>query len=757
MIPPYAGPVARLVATGALVALAVAASMTALTQLVLPGPWVRTGVLGIVLVTVTTTTTRGLLEARARRRGVAGDAGSGSALPTLAGALVATWFVLSRYGAPTSAADLIVGPEHVSRVVARLGEAGEIIRSEVAPVPGTLPMALLTVGGTLAVLLLADALAGGLHWHAGVGLPLLALWAPPLVLVGSVPRLVFVVVVAALLLLLTVSPRGGPRTRQREQPPRSVRRAEGLRAVVTTAVAVVVAAGAGLVATASESLPGYAGAWYQTFTTSGDAIQLAEDLDVLGSLTERSSEVVLTYTGPTEGVGPWRTYTTSAFDGRRWQRGDERSGEPFGPDDLLWPEDVDRDALADARAVAVTVGSLRDDQLPVPGEPRRVTVGGTWGYDAVRDEVVGDRTDEGETFDVAVRPRDLDPERLRAAGPGTAVDAYLQVPETDRAADVAALAEEVAGDGPTAYDQAVALQRWLRDPSSFTYSTELPRGGTGDPVWDFLQHRTGYCVQFATTMTMMARTLDIPARLAVGFLPGEVVSESDSGEQATWQVTGQDSHAWPELYFDGVGWVRFEPTPAVQTGAPPTHTTPRDGPAAGQQDQAPEVPEQVPPQERLGQDEVVSQPPVAVPAGGGGGPEGPEPWVWVVGGIVVVAAGVAGGFLLRRRREDRPVDAERAWEQVLAALAKNGVSLPPPTTPRQAPEAIVTAVTRAHGQRPSPEVRDGLQRIADAVERSRYAAPVEEAQDDDLAELAETVASGLAQGRRARRTASSGR
>ncbi|WP_278237139.1 transglutaminase domain-containing protein [Isoptericola sp. AK164] len=754
MIPPYTGPVVRLVATGLLVALAVAASMTALTELVLPGPWVRTGLLGIVLVSVATTVTRGLTDARARRRGTT-ETGSGSALPTLAGAAVAGWFVLSRFGAPTSDPDLLVGPEHLGRVVARLGEAGEIIRSQVAPVPGTLPIALLTVGGTLAVLLLADALAGGLHWYAGVGLPLLALWAPPLVLVGEVPRTVFVVVVAALLLLLTVSPRGGPRPRRPERPPASVRRAEGFRSVVTTAVAVVVALGAGLVASASDSLPGYAGAWYQAFTTSGDAIQLSEDLDVLGSLTERSGEVVLTYTGPSEGVGPWRTYTTSAFDGRRWQRGDERTGEPFGPDDLLWPDDVDQGDLAGARDVAVTIGSLRDDQLPVPGEPRRVDATGTWGYDGIRDEVVGDRTDEGETFAVSVRPRDLDPERLRAAGPGTAVDAYLLVPETEHSADVAALAAEVAGEAPTAYDQAVALQQWLRDPSSFTYSTELPRGGTGDPVWDFLQHRTGYCVQFATTMTMMARTLDIPARLGVGFLPGDTVEESE--DSSTWQVTGQDSHAWPELYFEGAGWVRFEPTPAIQTGAPPEHTTPRDDGTSAQEqaDQVPPVPEQVPPEERQEQQPAASAPPIAV--SGGADADGPAVWVWAVVGLVVLGAAAAGVVLLRRRRDDGPVDAERAWERVLAALARDGVTLPPPTTPRQAPEAIVTAVTAAHGREPSPEVRDGLHRIAEAVEHSRYAAPDEAETDTDLAALAETVTDGLAEARRARRGVTSGR
>ncbi|WP_402467964.1 transglutaminase family protein [Isoptericola aurantiacus] len=741
MIPLHAGPTARLVATSTLVAVAVGASMLALTALVLPGPWVRTGLAGIALVTVATAVTRGLVESRRRRRG--DGATGGSALPTVAGGLAAAWFVLSRYGAPTSEPTLLVGPAHVARVVERLGDAGEIIRSEVAPVPGTLPITLLAVGGTLAVLLLADALAGGLRWPATVGLPLLALWAPPLVLVGEVPRGVFVVVVAALLLLLTMP--DAPRAPGAERPPPTVRRAEQVRTLATTSIAVVVALGAGLVASASGALPGYAGAWYQAFTTSGDSIQLAEDLDVLNSLTERSDEVVLTYVGPEEDVGPLRTYTASAFDGRRWQRGDERSGEPFSEEDLLWPDDTGRTSLGDRQDVSFTIGSLRDDQLPVPVEPRRVQVEGTWGYDAVRDEVVGDRTDEGDRYVVGVRERSLDVEVLRAAGPGTAVDAYLDVPGTDHADDVAALAAEVAADAPTAYDQAVALQDWLRDPSTFTYSTQLPRGGTGDPVWDFLQHRTGYCVQFATTMAVMARTLGIPSRLGVGFLPGDTVEASDGSP--IWRVTGQDSHAWPELYFEGLGWVRFEPTPAVQTGAAPEYTTEQSSGSATSAPQPQEVPTAAAPVPEdagaPGADE--SEPAVAVSTSSDDDPL----WPWAVGGaVLLVLVATAVVLVLRRRRDDGPLDPERAWQQVVSALERDGVRLPPRTTPHTAPEIVTEAVTAARGSAPSPEVRAGLRTLADALEHARYAAPDEPAGDEvDLAEVADVVTRGLAENR----------
>ena len=74
----------------------------------------------------------------------------------------------------------------------------------------------------------------------------------------------------------------------------------------------------------------------------------------------------------------------------------------------------------------------------------------------------------------------------------------------------------------------------------------------------FLNARSGYCVHFASAMAVMARSLDIPARVVVGFLPGSARLIDGEG---SFEVTTHDLHSWPELYFDGIGWVQFEPTP----------------------------------------------------------------------------------------------------------------------------------------------------------------------------------------------------
>ena len=352
--------------------------------------------------------------------------------------------------------------------------------------------------------------------------------------------------------------------------------------------------------------------------------------------------------------------------------------------------------------------------------------------------MVGGLTAAGDSYTLTVHERDLDPATLRGAPAADLDEVYTQVPDTAHAGDVEAAAREAVGDADTAYDQAVALQRWLRDPTRFTYSTTIPRGGTGDPVWDFLQHRTGYCIQFATTMVVMARSLGIPARLAVGYLPGDRTGET------AWQITGQDSHAWPEIYFPGSGWVRFEPTPAQQTGSPPAYTMPRvqGDPAAAPT--ANDLRERQPTAGSTSTDDEATPSASSAAAVTPVVDTGLPGWVWITAGSLVVV--LVGGLVLllaRRRRASQELDPELAWQQVLAALAAEGVRLPPATTLRRAPDAIASAVTTRTGRELAPEVREDLASLARAAETSRYAREPVAPELDELERLTTAVTAGL--------------
>jgi transglutaminase-like putative cysteine protease len=125
------------------------------------------------------------------------------------------------------------------------------------------------------------------------------------------------------------------------------------------------------------------------------------------------------------------------------------------------------------------------------------------------------------------------------------------------------------------YEKLVALQERLR---GFTYelpgADDIPNdvdpkpSASADYLLEFLtETKTGYCQQFATAFAVLARMLGYPSRVSVGFLPGETRTEAPG----TFTVRGNDAHAWPEVFFNDVGWVRFEPTPRSEA-PPPLYT-----------------------------------------------------------------------------------------------------------------------------------------------------------------------------------------
>jgi hypothetical protein len=139
-------------------------------------------------------------------------------------------------------------------------------------------------------------------------------------------------------------------------------------------------------------------------------------------------------------------------------------------------------------------------------------------------------------------------------------------------ARVAELAQAVAGREPSPMARAIALEAYLRElPYSYVVRP-LPRGG--DAVDQFLfEMREGYCTYYASAMAMMARSLGIPARVAVGYATGAYDQAS-----GVYVVREGEAHAWPELLIGG-RWLPFEPTPvrplpARAADAPPAEPAP---------------------------------------------------------------------------------------------------------------------------------------------------------------------------------------
>lgn len=131
---------------------------------------------------------------------------------------------------------------------------------------------------------------------------------------------------------------------------------------------------------------------------------------------------------------------------------------------------------------------------------------------------------------------------------------YLQLPDSF-SPKIRELAQRIAGVLANPYDQVMVITRYLR--SNIKYERTIPSPPTNqDPIeWFLFDYKKGFCNYYATAEVLMLRSLGIPARLAVGYAEGD---GNEDGNYFTVKV--KDSHAWPEVFFYGIGWVVFEPT-----------------------------------------------------------------------------------------------------------------------------------------------------------------------------------------------------
>ena len=286
-----------------------------------------------------------------------------------------------------------------------------------------------------------------------------------------------------------------------------------------------------------------------------------------------------------------------------------------------------------------------------------------------------------------------------------------------------AIAEHVTRGLHTKIAMAIALQNWLRS-SRFSYSLRSNIPDSPHGLLTFLTtDRQGYCQQFAFAMAVLARLVGIPSRIAIGYTAG---TRQPDGR---WLVTTADAHAWPELYFQNVGWIRFEPTPgglagqgtaavpgytrAVARGGSRTH--PAGGPTS--QPTASPTPSSNPSNILSHVRHPGSNGGQAIPPSRGGGP----PAGLLVLAVLVLAAIAPGSArLITRRRRWRAArsDAARAdtaWRELCDDLDDFGLRRRPSDSPR-ALAARLRSVVDFDGPADA-----SLTRVMTVIERVRYA------------------------------------
>ena len=146
--------------------------------------------------------------------------------------------------------------------------------------------------------------------------------------------------------------------------------------------------------------------------------------------------------------------------------------------------------------------------------------------------------------------------QLRNAGdtyPDWVTAENLQLPD-NISPKILALAQRISAQAKTPYDKADAITQYLRNNITYSSTVENSPPGQDSLDWFLFDSKKGFCNYYASAEVVLLRSMGIPARMVVGFAQGEFTSPD------LYVVRERDEHAWPEVYFPGVGWVEFEPT-----------------------------------------------------------------------------------------------------------------------------------------------------------------------------------------------------
>ncbi|MGV9305202.1 transglutaminase family protein [Nonomuraea sp. NPDC003727] len=631
------------------------------------------------------------------------------------------------------------------------------IQRYAAPVPDDPPIAMLTTAGVGVIAIVVDLFVTRLRRAALAGLPLLALFTvPAAVLPDPIGWAAFILGALGFTSLLIADGRERVGHWGRAVLVRRSRAAAGTDAdesadtrglrlsgkrIGFTAIALAVALPALLPTLEPDPLFGFGVGG--SGKGRGDSISIPDPVaDLKGRLQLPENNTVLSYTSSDDAPRYLRIYSLDVFDGQRWTMKSKGSPE----------NRVDQGPLPPPPGLASTTKTTRVETdiqvseditqlqfLPLPYPPQLVRAEGDWRADVdslmvfspgdlaggLRYQVVSTEPD-ASADQLEAAPRTVDP----AVG-----ERYLKLP--DLPPQIRQLAQRVTKDSESPYEAAVNLQRFFTTTGGFTYSLAT-QGHDTEALTNFLeQTRAGYCEQFASAMAVLARSIGIPARVAIGYTGGTKL-------EGRWEVRTHDSHAWPELYFEGVGWLAFEPTPAGSAGQGtarvPDYTLPRPAESTPSSDPSTSAAESGdgPTAAPNSRDRLRELDPEGIYSGPVTSVETTPLWVWIalaVAGVLVIllipallrlvirnrrvrtlswkVSGPSDEVTARAGRVDTSVAA--AWAELDDVLYDYGMARLPSETPR----ALARRLTEQYEF--GAEAGAAIAVIASAVERLLFA------------------------------------
>jgi transglutaminase-like putative cysteine protease len=534
--------------------------------------------------------------------------------------------------------------------------------------------------------------------------------------------------------------------------------AGGASAGVRTTLRVGAAAGVAALLFGALVAPRLPGASAQPIVNITDLSNGPETRSVLSPLVEISTSLVnqtnlelfSVRVDPSE-RDYWRLMALTKFENEIWRRS---SNFDAVRDEVA--SDVNSSVSTRTVNQEITIASLGNIYLPAAYEVSNVVDDGgvNLEYEVATGALVVERGLEhiprGLTYQIQSAVPDYSPADLPANATegmsGDFVREHTELP-TDCQPDesvaetgcwptgVTTIAEDIvaAAGATTDHQRVLALQQFFLDPANFTYNIDVALEHNIDDMNTFLTIRQGYCEQFASTFAAMARSLGIPARVAVGFTWGDW-----DAARSEYVVRGKHAHAWPEVYFGGVGWVIFDPTPGRSRGHDSDVTQlpePEQFPANAGSEDSEDITTTVPdtgPGPQAGSGNGTNTPttlPEAVATGSGGSGLS-IPWraMSIIAVIVAFIGFVPFAQQVRRRRWIAAIVAdpvgrgEFAWDDAIGALRLAGL----PMQNFQTPHEFATMV--AHSKYGFGPVRE----LADHVTWLRYSTG-DEAVDHALA------------------------
>ncbi len=438
----------------------------------------------------------------------------------------------------------------------------------------------------------------------------------------------------------------------------------------------------------------------------------------LGGPVELDHRVAL-YLKPSEPLARTaylRGATYNTYDGQTWQA--EGAEYEDLPEDGNIPRLLSPGALTDYGIFEITPAIPMGRTVFNVLETYRVEgLEGTYRFDQDRNLWAERAIAKGHPYEVFAREVRYSAEhirRLSTARAGEEFAPYLQVPRAlpERVGD---LARRVTAEYEHPFDKAVALERYL---AAMRYDLDTPAAPPGRDFVDFFLFdlQQGYCVYYATAMTVMLRELGIPARYVEGFAvsPSADYTEDDSGERV-YSVLNSQAHAWVEAYFPGYGWLTFDPTPradlpGIDRSAPPPAETDESEAVFN------ESSSDAPGPDNKGLLEVLEE---DFGRGSGAGTPVQREWPWLLTALLAlgVVLFLAYRRLLAQERivtREAQVVVQEAWAKADSLLAHFGMGRSPSQTPREFAEAL---------SRRWPSLKETAVAVSEDYTAARYGPP----------------------------------